>query len=80
MAASSDRLISSFAPTLNGQVRALTVSPDVANQVQNRKRAVLNDLEAKYRRSIWIKPDATYGLDQVQIQCFDVRGRPAAHQ
>lgn len=56
------------------------VSPDVAMQIQNRKRGLLHDLETHYRRNIWLRPDPGYGLDQVQIQCFDVRGRPVAHQ
>ncbi|QOJ16032.1 MAG: Rne/Rng family ribonuclease [Planctomycetia bacterium] len=57
----------------------VSVSPEVAFQIQNRRRGMLHELETRYRRSIWIKPEPVYGLDQVQIQCFDVRGRPVAH-
>lgn len=53
----------------------LSVSGEVAYLLQNRKRAVLHELEAKHGRAIAIKPETGYGLDQVQIHCFDQRGR-----
>lgn len=51
------------------------VSAEVADVLLNRKRAALNDVESRHRRAIAVRPDATYGLDQVQIQCFDQRNR-----
>jgi ribonuclease E len=55
------------------------VSPDVAFLLQNRKRSALNELERQYRRSIMIRPDTSYGLDQVQMHCTDGRGRLTPH-
>lgn len=62
-------------------IRSIEVgcSPEVAYMLQNRKRAAVYDLEARYRRSISIRPDAAAGLDQVNIQCFDHRGRLVPH-
>ncbi len=57
----------------------VTVSPEVANLLLNRKRSLLHQLESKNRRNISIKPEAHFGLDQVQIQCFDQRGRLVPH-
>jgi ribonuclease E len=57
------------------RVIELTVSPEVANQLLNRKRATLAHLESKYRRTILIKPDASFGLDNVEVRCSDHRGR-----
>jgi ribonuclease E len=54
----------------------VSVSPEVARLLQNRKRGVLHDLEVQNRRTISILPDSNYGLDQVQMQYFDARGRP----
>lgn len=57
----------------------ITVSPDVAYMLQNRKRAAICDLEAQQRRSISVRPDATVGVDHVNLQCFDHRGRLVPH-
>ncbi len=54
----------------------VTVSPEVARLMQNRKRGILHDMEVHNRRTITILPDNNYGLDQVQMQYFDARGRP----
>ncbi|MGE0480782.1 MAG: ribonuclease E/G [Phycisphaerae bacterium] len=53
----------------------VVVSSEVANLLQNRKRAVLHEFETRNRRNIHIKPDPIFGLDQVQMNCYDTRGR-----
>ncbi len=53
----------------------LTVSPEVAFLLQNRKRAAIHDLETKSRRTVFVKADAAYGLDQFQIHYYDNRER-----
>lgn len=58
----------------------VSVAPDVAHLLLNRKRAVLSDLESRYRRTIYIKPDPHFTQDQVQIQCTDNRGRMIPYQ
>lgn len=57
----------------------VALSAEVANLLQNRKRATLHELEVKNRRTITIKPEAHYSLDQVNIQCYDARGRLVPH-
>lgn len=57
----------------------VVVSPEVAYLLQNRKRSAVFSLEQAYRRSISLKPDATYSLDQLQIHCYDHRGRLVPH-
>ncbi len=57
----------------------VTLSADVANQLQNRKRSMLYELETRHRRLITIKPDSNYTQDQVNITCYDQRGRPVPH-
>lgn len=53
----------------------LTVSQEVAFLLQNRKRSTINELEQNSRRSVFIKSDAAYGLDQYQIHYYDNRER-----
>lgn len=53
----------------------LSVSTEVAYLLQNRKRTALYELEQRHGRAVSIKPEASYGLDQLQIHCFDQRGR-----
>ena len=53
----------------------VTVSTEVAMLLMNRKRAQLHELETKNRRTIVIRPEPSYGLDQVEIRCYDHRGR-----
>lgn len=53
----------------------VSVSSEGAYLLQNKKRAVLHELESRNNRSIFIKPMPNYGLDQYQIQYFDSRGR-----
>jgi ribonuclease E len=55
------------------------VSPEVADLLQNRKRAALYAVETRNRRQILIRPDSAFGLDQVQIQCYDRRNRLVPH-
>ena len=50
-------------------------STEVARQLQNRKRGVLYKMETENKRSITILSDSIYGLDQVKMQYFDLRGR-----
>ena len=50
------------------RVIELTVSPEVANHLLNRKRAALANLEAKYRRTILIRPEPNFGLDNVEVR------------
>jgi ribonuclease E len=57
----------------------VSVSPEVAHLLQNRKRSALHELETRNRRTIVIRPETAYGLDQVQIQCYDPRGRVVPH-
>ncbi len=57
----------------------VSVAPEVAHLLSNRKRSALHELETRNRRTIVIRPEAGYGLDQVQIQCFDPRGRLVPH-
>jgi ribonuclease E len=53
----------------------ITVSPEVAMLLLNRKRAALAEMEARNRRTISIRPDSSFGLDQVEVRCYDHRGR-----
>lgn len=53
----------------------VSISPEVADLLQNRKRAMINEFETRHHRTISIRPGPNFGLDQVQIQCYDHRGR-----
>jgi ribonuclease E len=53
----------------------VAISPEVAYLLQNRKRALIYELETKYRRIVSIRPDPTFSLDRVEISCTDARGR-----
>ena len=57
----------------------VTVSPDVAFLLQNRKRKLIHELEVKHRRIISIRPDPDSSLDQVEFSCTDARGRVVPH-
>jgi ribonuclease E len=57
------------------QTIEVACSPEVANVLLNRKRAVIHEIEARNRRTVLIRPDPALGPDQVQVQCTDVRGR-----
>ena len=51
----------------------LSVSPDVAFYLQNRKRQQLAELEQHTGKQILIRPDATLGLDEMKLSLFDHR-------
>jgi ribonuclease E len=57
----------------------VSVSPEVSFLLQNRKRSLIHELESKYRRSVSIRPDPNFSLDQVEITCTDARGRVVPH-
>ena len=51
------------------------VSPNVANDLLNRKRHQLTDLERTKEQTIQIHAIDAFGLDQVEVLCSDNRGR-----
>ena len=53
----------------------VTVSPDVAFELQNRKRAALYQLETETGKPIVIRSDLTYTWDQQDYKAEDARGR-----
>jgi len=53
----------------------VTVSPDVAYLLQNRKRAPIHELETQFRKIVSIRSDVNYSLDQMELTCTDARGR-----
>ncbi len=57
----------------------VSISPDVAYLLQNRKRGLLYELESKNRRVVSLRPDPSFSLDQVEIHCTDARGRLVPH-
>jgi ribonuclease E len=57
----------------------IAVSPEVAYLLQNRKRTQIYEMEQQYQRSISIRPEQGYSLDQLQIHCSDHRGRLVPH-
>ena len=67
--------------TTRENIRMLEVSlaPAVAEVLQNRKRAQLHKLETRSERSIAVRAKASFGVEQIEIQCFDPRGRLVPH-
>ncbi|MCA9243690.1 MAG: Rne/Rng family ribonuclease [Phycisphaerales bacterium] len=61
------------------QTIEVTVSPEVAEGLLNRKRSAIYQLETAHERTIQVRPSAAHSLDQVVISCLDGRGRPVAH-
>ncbi|MBK9119071.1 MAG: Rne/Rng family ribonuclease [Phycisphaerales bacterium] len=53
----------------------VAVAPDVAYLLQNRKRALIHELETRHRRIVSIRPDPSFSQDQVEVTCTDARGR-----
>jgi len=51
----------------------LTVCVDVAFYLQNKKRSQLTALEQNAKKSIVIKSDSTFGLDEIKLDLFDSR-------
>lgn len=56
------------------QIR-VTVSPDVAFELQNAKRAILHDLESETGKRIIVRGDLNLGWEQQRYQAEDTRGR-----
>jgi ribonuclease E len=56
------------------QTVEVRVSPTVAHQVLNRKRAAIYALEQATGRRIIIRSDSNLGLDQYLFECLDARG------
>jgi len=52
------------------------VSPAVASDLLNRKRAALCSLEQATGKKIVVASDPSHGLDQVELVCTDERGQP----
>jgi ribonuclease E len=63
-----------------GNIRKIevTASPEVAELLQNRKRAQLHALEKRNQCAVLIHAESRYGLDQILIECRDARGRTVA--
>ncbi|TWT41892.1 Ribonuclease E [Phycisphaerae bacterium RAS1] len=57
----------------------VSVSMEVANLLQNHKRSQIAAWENKNRKVISIRPEPTYSIDQVEIRCSDIRGRPVPY-
>ncbi len=57
----------------------VSVSADVAFLLQNRKRRLIAELERHYRRTVFVRPEPGFSLDQVEIRCTDSRGRLVPH-
>ena len=56
----------------------VSVSQEVAMLLLNRKRAALHEIETRHRRTVVIRPEPHFGLDQVEVRCYDHRGRLVA--
>ncbi len=54
----------------------VAVSREVANMVQNQKRAQLHQLEQETNTIIRIRGEGLYATDQIHCECEDERGRP----
>jgi ribonuclease E len=52
----------------------LTVSPDVAFQLLNKRRAQLVDLESRYDKRVMVRVKETGAIDYVELVGFDSRG------
>ena len=51
----------------------LSVCPDTALYLQNRKRASLVELEIRHKKRIIIKPDQLLAQDEAKLELFDIR-------
>jgi Rne/Rng family ribonuclease len=51
----------------------LTVCPDVAFHLQNRKRAQIVALEGQFGKRVIVRSDPSIGLDEVRLELFDSR-------
>jgi Rne/Rng family ribonuclease len=57
----------------------IAVAAEVGYLLQNRKRALICELETKHRRVISVRSDVNFTSDQVEITCTDARGRIVPH-
>ena len=53
----------------------VTSSNDVAFQILNRKRALINDIEASTGKSVIIRGDDAFAADSTEVIGEDARGR-----
>ena len=51
----------------------VTVCPDVAFYLQNKKRRTLADLEAHFKKRVIIRSDQAIPLDDARLELFDTR-------
>jgi ribonuclease E len=51
------------------------VSPEVAFQLQNRKRRAICDLETRTDKTVVVRANPGFGLDRVEYLCQDARGQ-----
>ncbi len=51
------------------------VNPAVANHLLNRKRRVLTELEAQSGRTLLVRGEQAFAIDEVRYSCTDRRGR-----
>ncbi len=79
MALDAMRLLQLAGTRENIRVIELSLSAEVANLLLNRKRAALHDVETRNGRTIVVKPESQFSLDQLEIRCFDHRGRLTPH-
>ena len=56
------------------EIVEVRVAPDVAFQLQNRKRTAIHALEVETHRQIIIRADENLGPDQHSFECLDQRG------
>ena len=52
----------------------LTISPDVAFQLLNRKRSNLVDIEKQYGKSVMVRVNGQRPIDYIELAAYDVRG------
>ena len=57
----------------------LTVSPDVAFQLLNRKRSELVALERRHKKPVMVRVNSAQGIDFIEITCLDARGSVLAN-
>ena len=70
------RMIQLAAHNVDVQRVTVTVASSVAFDILNRKRAVLNEIEAETDKEILIRGDAAFTSDQIECLCEDTYGRP----
>jgi hypothetical protein len=53
----------------------LTVSPEVASAVLNNRRAAVNAIEQETGKTILVRTNPAFGMDQLATEFEDPRGR-----